>query len=162
MLNRLIEDEVLAKVIQNSTEGAAKSNVIVIIAALMLGFMFQTLWGALTTQQLILMVTNLSINLSPELRYTISLCQEYAQIDIMAPPYEYFNFNLPESDPYSEQLNENGYETKHYCYNMGGLITIFFWMSLTHIILMVIHNITVRFWKYRFMRKIGMMINQTP
>ena len=75
MLNRLIEDEVLAKVIQNSTEGAAKSNVIVIIAALMLGFMFQTLWGALTTQQLILMVTNLSINLSPELRYTISLCQ---------------------------------------------------------------------------------------
>jgi hypothetical protein len=50
LLHKQIENEQLANNIQRSVEGAGMASVVVIIVALMLGFMWQTLWGVLTTQ----------------------------------------------------------------------------------------------------------------
>ena len=67
ILHRLIEDEVVANVIQSATNTGGGGSMWGILGLVMTGFWKQSLWGALTTQQLILMISNLDINVTPEL-----------------------------------------------------------------------------------------------
>ena len=74
----------------------------------------------------------------------------------MEPPYEDLGIIQFQSEPYTEQLNENGFETCLFCPNLGGLITILLWMQIMFLTVYFLSYCTKKYSRFYVMRIIGM------
>ena len=121
-----------------------------IVFKLVTNFAFSTsmylLWGFINTLQMILYLPMLEVNFPANVKFMYSILLSVASLDLI--PSEYttqlvFNFSVDLDKPFSNILEELGYETHNSILNLGSIFVylVFFFVGIVFIYVIKISGI---------------------